>query len=45
MIKTPTHGQINMYSQLDNVIQFRLVRINEMISYFIAEIHERQTLS
>ena len=34
-----------MYPQLEKAIKFRLDKIIEMKDYFIAEIHERETMS
>ena len=35
----------NMYSQLENVMQFRLDKINKIKDYFITEIREREAMS
>ena len=43
MVEKPNNGKINMYPNLDNVIQFILGEINTMRN--IAEICERETTS
>ena len=34
-----------MYPELDNAMQFRLDDIHEIKDYFIAEVHDRETMS
>ena len=40
-----TAGNINIYPQLNNAMQFRLDEINNIKYYFIAEMHDRETIS
>ena len=45
MDERPTYKTIKMHPQLENVMQFRLVEINETKDYFIAEVCEREIMS
>ena len=45
MVEKQTHKNINMYIQLDNAMQFGLYELNEKKDYFIAKIHEMETMS
>ena len=45
MVETPTQRTTNMYPQLDNVMQFRLERINKIKDKFIAEIYEKKAMN
>ena len=45
MIETFTNGKINTYPELDTGIQYKLNKINRIKDYFIAEIHEKETMS
>ena len=44
MVETPTHKTVNLYPQLDNVMQFILEKINRIKDYFFAEICEREKM-
>ena len=33
-----------MHPQVDNALQFRLIRINEIADFFVAEINDREKL-
>ena len=43
--KLINNGKTNMYSQLDNGMQFRIDEINKVKVYFIAKICEREEMS
>ena len=45
MTETFTNGKINTYPELDTRIQYRLNKINRIKNYFVAESHERKTIS
>ena len=45
MIETFTNGKINTYPELDTGIQYKLNKINRIKDYFVAESHERETVS
>ena len=43
MVDTLNYTTINIYPQLDNVMQFKLDEINNIIDYFMAEIHKKRS--
>ena len=45
MVKSSANGKISTYPELDNRIQDRLNEINRIKDYFVAESHERETMS
>ena len=45
MIESSTNRKINTHPELDNRIQHRLTEINSIKDYFVAESHERETMS
>ena len=42
MNKVQVHRTKQLYPQLENALQFRLSRINEVEDFFIAEIEQRK---
>lgn len=45
MNKVQVHRTKQLYPQLENALQFRLSRINEVEDFFIAEIEQRKKMS
>ena len=45
MNKVQVHCTKQLYPQLDNALQFRLSKINEVEDFFIAEIEQRKKMS
>ena len=45
MVEITTCGTANMHPQLDNVMQFKIDKINEIKGYSIAEIYKREKTS
>lgn len=45
MVETTIRGTVNIYPQLDNLMQFKIDEINKIKDYFIAEIHKRESTS
>lgn len=45
MVQITTCGTANMHPQLDNVMQFKIDKINEIKGYSIAEIYKREKTS
>ena len=45
MLETPNNGEVNMHPELDKSVHFGLNEINNIDSFFIAEIRETGTIS
>ena len=45
MVETTIRGTVNIYPQLDNLMQFKKKDINKIKDYFLAEIHKRESTS